>query len=289
MYIDVPCGATHAHRSCTKTDFQPMSEWTYHRAFPYSDSLRKERTVRVWTSHAHRSDHRRPVQTGSIGLGPKAGAANEAFLQLPGGPPSPRRPLRDASSSWTEHASTPVWRKESRPNVNKAQLARLGTGPKIMLAGEPPKVLPPVNHNEIAKQGPFVEFFLQRPIHRKAVVDSIPSARATDLAARKKLDAAKLRRETERLNDSLRFLESIGLSPRRMKPPAKVDILVANAADEEYEEGEERVAPSSRLAAMAIQKGYAVRPSARPSSASSQQSFQQSLSSRPSSSHRRAF
>ena len=127
--------------------------------------------------------------------------------------------------------------------MNKAQLAKLGTGPAVWLSHAPPPVptLPPVNHAEIAEGGPFLQFFLQRPFEEKAVKDSIPQARKADVQRRRARDKEELKVETERLNDSLRFLESIGLSPRRPKPPPNDPRLFLMRQDGDDDDDDEQL------------------------------------------------
>ena len=212
------------------------------------------------------------------------------MTQLPTGPPTTPRPALEASSrrrqnldtaaasssgsTWQERARTPVWRTETNPLVNKAQLAKLGTGPELWLSHDAPPaaMLPPVDHAEIAKEGPFLEFFLQRPFQQKAVNDAIPHARKADAIHRARRDAAQLKLETERLNDSLRFLESIGLSPRRPRRPKNDPLLFLTGSDEDETDDE-----SSRRMSIRgeLTKGQ------RPSTAGSARS---GLLSRPSSS-----
>jgi hypothetical protein len=234
--------------------------WQYHAAFPYSDALRRERKVRVWQSHANARDGRRPVTMASAGLGPRRHQAREAFVQLPTGPPRTPHPTLEArrrteaatsSHSWQARARTPIWADESNPKVNKAQLAKLGTGPAVWLSHTPPPepTLPPVNHVEIAEGGPFLQFFLQRPFKEKEVKDSIPQARKADAQRRRVRDQAQLKLETERLNDSLRFLESIGLSPRRPKKPVHDPRLFLTQPDAGDDDDEQELSPGFRLQA----------------------------------------
>ena len=252
-----------------------MSEWTYHRAFPYSDASRKERKVSVWQSQAKARDGRRPIHLAtSEGLGPHRDPASEGKYQLPSSrpqplPKSPRRGVEaPASSAWINRARTPTWGHETNAMVNRAQLAKLGTGPLLWLSHPPPPpvVRPPVNQHEIAEGGPFLEFFLQRPLSQKKIKDSIPAARNADARERKRRDAAQLRLETERLNDSLRFLESIGISPRKPKPPPAANPLFTDADDDS--DDDVSTGQSSRLELEMTRMGYRAG-SGRPSTAGS--------------------
>ena len=245
-----------------------MSEgWTYHRAFPYSESARRERKVRVWQSHASKCDHRRPVTTASVGLGPKRHQASQPMTQLPTGQ-RPRDRLGGevvGGKIWTlagvligllqsvqEHQCG-AQRAISGKQGAVAARHRARKGCRMMRHQQPcfhPSIMPRL------PRGPFLEFFPQRPFQQKAVNDAIPQARKADAIQRARRDAAQLK--LRRNGRTTRYASWSPLAPSAPSKAAENDpllFLTESDEDDTDDESSRRMSISELTKAAPIDRG----------------------------------
>ena len=254
-----------------------MSEWTHAnypvamKKFPYGRQderrLYHGETIKLShrTNHSHKRDHRRPIQHWRDGW-PECG---EPILRAPLGPPSPRVPLDGViaggkpTPAWLAKVNAAVWRKDERKDVNpeRAASARGARGAPVI----PPKVEKDVRavNKEAERSGPYVGFFLQRPLERKSTEEKLPQARREALRVYQQTRARALKVETQVINETVDWNERwlIGLSPRGTKQQAADphDTTFMTAIDKRYHTPSAAAAASPGTPAPAAAAGGAQR------------------------------
>ena len=202
-----------------------MSGWTGHRAYPYSRHQPRVTLQARSATKALKCDGRRPVMSKPPNAWPPCA---EPYLQigtLPTGPPPGRVPLQgervgSPTPLWLARVTGPTWSKDSRPDVNEMR-ARQARG------GNPHYERPPASRaqrddgslaREVEGADPFVGFFLQRPLEKKATREKLlPTARLQAEAAFRTRKKVQTREEAASINETMRYMTAIGLSPRQEK------------------------------------------------------------------------
>jgi hypothetical protein len=217
------------------------SGWTHHPAFPYSkNALRPNERVQVWRGHANRRDQRRPV-TATLRSWP---SCSEGEVQLPAGPP---RRLR-TSGSGNGRGETPAWRSRVSAPLFADRRAALNRARGIPDPNA--KAASPVTDREMDAGGPYLQFFLQRPMAQQEFERlTMPATRRAMELEQQYVAREALKEEAERINDACNFMTRIGLSPRRPASPPRqfVQRTHHDLADTYSEDGSGRRRPQSAL------------------------------------------